>query len=290
MNPPPTRAQLTSAVANLFTWLTVLQIANLLTGVAGVVLAVSSPGADSGVGLTRTTLVWLSGLQLGWMVLYALGWQWAKGWLGQMGRWAGGEAPVSVPALTQQTRLLSGILTLNRWLPLLLALVLGPLLWNTLNADLNAADLSGTGLSGQLRDLQLSPAQLRAAARLSVILSLVALVLPTLSINFAVLGWIQRWMRGVAQTALHGDPPARLPELAATIGRWFTFFQGLLVVLIALILLVPLLSAAVGAGSGLGGRLNLLLSFLNLALLFALLRWSKVVLAGVTARATDAAG
>ncbi len=289
MNPAVNRATLLSAGKNLTTWLTVLQAVNLLTGVATLALVAlpgnPGAGAEAELGVSRAAALGLGAAQLAWTVFYLLALQWAKGWLGGASRWAAGERTADVGALARPTRLLSGFLTLFQWLPLIAALLLGPWLWGALG-NLNAADLAGTDLSPQLQTLNLTPEQLSAAVRLSAGLTLVAFGLPAFVINFAVLGWIRRWMRGVAGTIQGSGASDRLPALAATIGRWFTFFQGLLVFFILLILLVPLLGTPSGVGAGLGGRLNLLLTFLNLALLFALLRWSKVVLSGVTARAT----
>lgn len=290
MNPTVNRETLLSAGRNLVSWLTVLQIVGLLSALATFVLAAlpgnPGAGAEAQLGVSGAAALGLGAAQLIWTVLYALALQWAKGWLGGAGRWAGGEGAPGTPALTRQTRLLSGFLTLGQWLPLIAALLLLPTIRGALNG-LGSADLTGTDPSGQLRNLNLTPEQLRAAARLSLLLTLVAFGVPAFVINFAVLGWIRRWMRGVTQVIQGLDSQPRLPALAATTRRWFTFFQGLLVFFILLILLVPLLGAPSGVGTGLGGRLNLLLTFLNLALLFALLRWSKVVLAGVTARAAE---
>lgn len=283
MNRETNPQSVSAAGKNIVTWLTVLQFVSLLSAAAYLVLALLPGTANAAAfgGLPRPFTLGLSAFQLVSALVYFLVLHWTKGWMTNVRLWATGEGAPNRAAVARERRTLGGWIVFGQWFPLLALLIALPLTYFAFG-QIDPALFDSPALS----DANLAPEQVRALAQVSIVVTLVAFGLPSFLINYAVLGWIRRWMTGVSDALLGEAPPreTRLPELAATLSRWFTFFQALLVVFILFILVTPLLPSQAGANV-LTERLNLLVSFLSLALWVALLQWSKVFLAGVTPRA-----
>ncbi|AFZ67933.1 hypothetical protein [Deinococcus peraridilitoris] len=264
----------------IVTWLTVLQWVSVASALLFLLTALTGQSSTLAPGLPRSLDLAVAGLQLLMALIYFLVIQWTKGWMTDVQRWATGEGTPDKKRLARETKTLRGWILFGQWAPLPLLVLLGAGLYLSLGqidpALLATPEVSNTGLT---------PDQLRSLAQTSAVLALVGVGLPSFVINFVVLGWVRRWMTGVADAALEREvSETRLPELASSLGRWFTFFQVLLGLMIAMVLITPLLPAPENT-DGMPYRLQLLANFLSLVAMVVLLQASKTFLAAVTPRA-----
>jgi|GEM_PF-6772912 len=291
---PRTAADDVRAVGrNLITWLTVLQAVSVLSAVSSLVLAVVTPGSlasafGGDASSVPPALRWsITAVEV--LVSLASVWalQWTKSWLGHARDWATGGARPDPSRLAREARTLDAWLVFSQWLPLLTTLLVLPLVWyaTVLSADLLRTDPGSLGDPQLTQMLQkLSPQEVQRLVFTGAIIGTLMFAVPVIILNYALLGWVRRWLRGVTDAAL--ERPSREGNLRAlnlTLARWFTALQALLVILIALMLLVPLTTEA--GTLTLTDRLGLLLQFLLCALLIALLQWGKVFITGVTVHA-----
>ncbi|PYE51929.1 hypothetical protein [Deinococcus yavapaiensis] len=281
-----TEVNVASAGRSLVTWLTVLQALSVVGAAASLALLF----VPSGAGLPAGILLGITLVQILLALVYVLVLQLTKGWMTNARMWATGEGTPDPDVTARQGRTLSGWLVFGQWLPVVALPIVGGLVWYASSLALDPAVLAQSGVDTSSLPSGMTSEQIAGVARIGILVTLVMFGLPSIVINFAILGWIRRWMSGVTD-AVAGRSPSetRLPELAGTLGRWFTFFQVLLVFFAALLLIVPLLPTQEGVNAGLGDRLNLLLAFLQLALYTALLQWSKSFMFGVTRRAAGQA-
>ena len=279
MNPSSRTSDMSSAGKQIATWLTVLQVVNVLSALVSLLAIVMAGSTPTGSGLSRDAERLLALVQLLYSAAFVLVLQLMKRWISSVRAWTTDEAAPPPPLFERNARSLDRWLAVGQWLPLVIAVLLVPLVWSGVNLGLDPTALREQ-LGEQGRDL--TPEQISAAMRLGLGLGLTFFVVPVVVIQWAVLGWVRRWMRGVSDAVL--DRPSRerrLPEVSATLARWFTFFQVLQVFVVVLILLVPLLSFEGGQAPD---RLMLLVAFLTLALQIALLQWTKTFMAGILAR------
>lgn len=282
-----TEGNVASAGRSLVTWLTALQALSVVGAAASFGLLFAPSGA---AGLPTGFLVGLTLFQVLIALVYVFVLQLTKRWMTNARVWATGEGSPDPDAAVRQSRTLSGWLVFGQWLPIVALPVVGGLVWYAAGLALDPAVLAQSGVDVSTLPSGVTAEQIANLARVGILITLVTFGLPSIFINFAVLGWVRRWMNGVTD-AVAGRAPreTRLPELAGTLGRWFTFFQVLLVFFAALLLIVPLLPTEEGLNASVSDRLVLFLNFLQLALYTALLQWSKTFMFGVTRRAAGQA-
>ncbi|WP_027481799.1 hypothetical protein [Deinococcus pimensis] len=277
----PSQSPVATSGRQIVSWLTVLQVLSVVSAVAYVVLALLGR-SQAGVQVSRTVDLSIGGLQVLLSVLWVLAIQVMKRWMTDVRHWATGDGAPNAERTDRDARTLRGWLLAGQLLPILAAFVIVPLTWYAIGIGLDTAEFQDQ-LRRQSGGQNLPPETLRAAVQLGSVLTLVFFVVPSIAINWAVLGWVRRWTRGVTD-AVAGRPlgEPRLADVAGTLARWFTFFQALLVLVILMVLAVPLVGLPQETGLD---RVSLVVYFLLLSLQVALLQWSKTFLAGVTQRA-----
>lgn len=279
MNSASPPSPVVSAGKQIVTWLTVVQVISVVSAVAALALALSGR-TQSGVPVSRTLDVTASAVQVLLSVAYVLALQPTKRWLTHTRHWATGDGTPDPKRAAHDARSLRGWLWAGQILPIVGTLVAVPLLWYAFGQGVNTPEVQE-----QLRrqgGQALTPETARTAVQVFGTITAAVFLLPSVIINWSVLGWVRRWLTGVTD-ALVGRPVGE-PKLGAvteTLGRWFTFFQGLLVFLILMVLAVPLVGLPQETGLD---RVTLLVAFLNLSLQVALLQWTKTFMAGVMRR------